>query len=35
MRREIITRRSLPHWYKPGAIYFLQDGELSAWLSWK
>ncbi len=23
MRREITSRRSLPHWYKPGAIFFL------------
>jgi putative transposase len=23
MTREIITRRSLPHWYKPGAIHFV------------
>ena len=23
MRQEIITRRNLPHWYKPGAIHFV------------
>jgi putative transposase len=23
MHREVTTRRSLPHWYKPGAIFFI------------